>query len=432
MSRKSGWLTRIRNAITGGGGERITTPEHLERALRAGNMTAAGAVVSAQNALTVGAVYACIRILADSVGMCPLVLYRLDGRGRKTEAKDHPLWRLLKVRPNEWQTPYDFARMLMLHLLAHGNAYVVKSHLGRRLIDLIPLDPVRMSVLEDTETRWTYEYSRLDGSRQVYAASEIMHLRGLSWKNWLGVSTVMDAAREEIGIAMAARKQAGKVFAQGAQLAGYLKAPGNLTQEAITRLVEQFAEKYAGVDNAWKTPVLEEGLDFVKVSMTSEEAQLLESRKLSASDIAMCFGVPPHMIGQVEKATSWGSGIEQQSIGFMTYTLMPWFQNIAQHAHIDLLDEAEWDRYALLHDTEPLTRGDFKSLQEGLQIQRQNGVINADEWRLRMGMNPREDGLGDDYWMPSNMINASQPQQQKQIEAPNAPAAHLRLAAKTA
>jgi HK97 family phage portal protein len=322
--------------------------------------------------------------------------------------------------------------MLMLHLLMCGNAYVFVSRSMGRVVELIPLDPRRMDVRPETELTWSYHYSPLNGGQVRYAWSEIMHIRGLSWKNWIAMSPVMDVGREAIGLGMQQRQHAAKLFANGAQTSGFIKVSPErqLSPEAIGRLEKSFADKYAGVDNAWKLVLLEDGLEFQPATMTSEESQLIESRKFEIAEIARLFGVPPHMIGEVDKSTSWGSGIEQQSIGFLIYTLMPWLTNIAQRVRVNLLLEPEWSRYEARFDTEPLTRGDFKSLQEGLQIMRQNGIINGDEWRIRVGMNPTGDDTGRDFWRPSNMLNASRPeanpQPQPQQQRPNdAPAAHL-------
>lgn len=439
MTQKRSLISRIwANFQPAGGGQSITTSADLARALSAGWATATGARVSPTSALTLSAVYACMRILADSVAMCPLVLNEEIEEGWQVQASKHPLWRVLRIRPNSWQTPFDLQRMLMLHLLMHGNAYVFISRSGGRVLELVPLDPSRMDVRVINELEWEYWYTPLNGAQVRYAWSEIMHIRAMSWRNWLGLAPTLEAGREAIGLGLQQRTFSGKLFENGAQFSGFLKTDATLSPEAIERLVKTFADKYAGVDNAWKTPVLEEGLDFVKLTMTGEESQLLESRRFEIAEVARIFGVPPHMIGDVEKATSWGSGIEQQSIGFLIYTLMPWLTNIAQRIEASLLSEAEWPRYSVTYDTEPLTRGDFKSLQEALQIQRQNGVINANEWRRRVKLNPREDDAGDDYYIASNMLNTSRPeanpqpqpkpQPSQELSPPDASASHLPFA----
>lgn len=436
MTKKPGLLSRIVASLqAAGGGQRITTSADLAQALRAGWGTASGAHVSQTTALTLSAVYACMRLLADSVAMCPAVLNEEIEEDWQVKARKHPLWRVLRVRPNAWQTPFDFQRMLMLHLLMHGNAFAYISRSGGRVLELIPLDPARMDVRVIDELTWEYWYTPLNGAQTRYAWSEIMHIRGLSWKNALGIAPTLEAGREAIGLGLQQRAFAGKLFANGAQFSGFLRTDGRLSDEAIQRLIKTFADKYAGVDNAWKTPVLEEGLDFVKLTMTGEESQLLESRRFEIAEVARIFGVPPHMIGDVDKATSWGSGIEQQSIGFLVYTLMPHLTNIGQRMEASLLAEAERDRLSITHDTEPLTRGDYKSLQEALAIQRQNGVINANEWRRRVKLNPRQDDAGEDYYIPANMTNTSRPDanpqpkpQPKPEPSPaDASASHLRV-----
>jgi HK97 family phage portal protein len=141
--------------------------------------------------------------------------------------------------------------------------------------------------------------------------------------------------------------------------------------------------------------------------MSMEDAQFIEQRKFSRSEIAMFFGVPPHMIGDLEKSTSWGTGVEQQSIGFLQYTLMPWLVSDSQAMQRDLLTAEEERELYFHHNVDGLLRGDFKSRQEGLAIQRRNGVINADEWREMEDMNPREDGGGAEYIIERNMTDGS-------------------------
>jgi HK97 family phage portal protein len=140
--------------------------------------------------------------------------------------------------------------------------------------------------------------------------------------------------------------------------------------------------------------LLEEGLSFEKVTMTSEEAQFIESRKFQRSDIGMFFGVPPHMFGDIERGTSWGSGIEQQGVGFVTYTLLPWLTNIEQGMGLALLNPEERNRLAPNFDTEPLTRADILARSQAHKIWFEAGVLSPDEWRRREGMGPRPDGRG--------------------------------------
>lgn len=373
------------------------TPDQISEML--GGMfrtTASGATVNSATAMQVGAVYACVRVLSDSVAMLPLVLQQTDTSGRTSHAREHPVDRVLRVRPNSWQTPLEFKRMMMGHLALRGNAYAHVVRLGGKVQALIPLHPDQMRVEVETSGALVYRYRAGSDRETIYKQSEIMHLRNLSVDGVRGLSPI-DAAREAIGLALQTERHGAKLFSNAATPAGVLKHPAKLSDEAADRLKASFDSRHAGVDNAHKTMLLEEGLTWEKLGLTAEESQFLESRKFQRNEVAMFFGVPPHMIGDIDRGTSWGSGIEQQGLGFVTYTLLPHLTNFAQAVARDLLTEAEQAQYSATFEVEALTRADFLTRQQGLQIMRRSGVINANEWRQREGLNPRADSAGDDY-----------------------------------
>lgn len=222
-----------------------------------------------------------------------------------------------------------------------------------------------------------------------------MHLRSLTVDGLLGISPI-EAARQAIGTALAAESHSGKLFGSGIQTTGVLKHPSNLTAEAITRLADSFASRYSGSDNAFRPLILEEGMDWQSIGMNSTDAQFIEGRKFQRNEIAMFYGVPPHMIGDIDRGTSWGSGIEQQGLSFLTHTLMPWLVNIEQATDAFLLgDDAK--TYFTDFNTSEMIRIDFAARQAGHKIMRENGVISPNEWRKIEGMQPREDAAGDEY-----------------------------------
>jgi len=375
---------------------RATTPEQIAEILRRGPSTSSGAYVSAESAMRVSAVYACVRVLADSVAMLPLRLYE-DGGLTSRIAVGHPLDRLMNKRPNFLQTPFEFKRFLVGTLALRGNAYVQKFMVGSRNQQLIPLHPDRVTPkFDETTMQVVYEYRNKDGVVTPLRQSDIMHFRALSTDRFIGLSPVA-AAAEAIGLAMQTEKHGAKLFTNAAQAAGVLKHPQLLSGDAAKRLKETFDAAYSGADNAHKTMLLEEGMTWEKVGMTSEEAQFLETRKFQRNEIAMFFGIPPHMIGDIDRGTSWGSGIEQQGIGFVTYTLLPWLTNISQACDRDLLSEQAQDQYSYKFETDELTRADFLTRQQGREIQARNGVISPNEWRRMERMNPRDDGEGDSF-----------------------------------
>lgn len=410
--------SRRPRAATTGEVRRASTPDQIAEILRRGPGTASGAYVTPDTAMRVSAVYACVRVLADSVAMLPLRLYE-DGGLTSKIAVGNPLDRITNKRPNFLQTPFEFKRFLVGTLALRGNAYVQKFMVGSRNQQLIPLHPDRVTPkFDETAMRVVYEYRAKDGSLRVLRQDEVMHFRALSTDGFMGLSPIA-AAAEAIGLAIQTEKHGARLFANAASPSGVLKHPQLLSAEAAKRLKSTFDEAYSGSENSGKTMLLEEGLTWEKVGMTSEEAQFLETRKLQRNEIAMFFGVPPHMIGDIDRGTSWGSGIEQQGIGFVTYTLLPWLTNISQACDRDLLSDREQDQFSYKFVTDELTRADFLTRQQGRQIQANCGVISPNEWRRMEGLNPRNDGEGDAYRSggtasaPDPALPAPQPNQQR-------------------
>jgi HK97 family phage portal protein len=383
----------------------ITDSHELALALAAGVETDAGVNISPDRAMQVATVWACVRIISNAIAMCPLILYGRDGE-KEVEATGHRIHYLLKHRPNRWQTPFEFKQLLAFHLLLRGNSYWFKGTVGGVADELFPMHPDQTQLYRWSELEWQYYYTPWRGGFQIFEPHEVMHVRGMSTDGIEGMSPV-SAARQAIGGAAAMEKHGNKLFSNGAQVNGVLKmGPGQkLSPEALQRLQDDWKRKYSGLDNAYKVPILEDGMEFTQMSMSSVDSQFIEGRKFSRSEIAMFFGVPPHMLGDVEKTTSWGSGIEQQGIGFVINTLQPWLTNIEDALNASLLNPAEQIGMFCRFDTEPLIRGDFASTVTALKTLRETGIISVNEARKKLRMNPRDDEFGDDYLVPSNMTS---------------------------
>jgi len=368
--------------------------------------------VSGDAALRVAAVYACVSLLSRSQAMLPLMLYKIKGNSQ-TLALDHAVSRVIMRRPNRWQTQYDFESMMTAHKLIRGNAFALKSTLGGELKELIPLNPARMRVEQRDDLSIDYVYRRKDGSETTFSQDKIHHRRAsLSTDGVTGLSPI-SVARHAIGLALKMEAHGSKTFDNAAKPSGALKSPKPLTSEAAARLKSSFEAVHSGVENAGKVMVLEDGLDWVQIGMSAEDLQFIDGRKLQRNEIAMFFGVPPHMIGDIDRGTSWGSGIEQQSLGFLVHTLNPHLVSDRQALARDVLSEKDQEKYIIQHDTSILTRAEFATRQQGLEIQYRNGVINANEWRKIEGYNPREDGEGESYAKAGGNGGGAQPSPQR-------------------
>lgn len=370
----------------------------LDAALRAyGATTLSGASVSPETAMRVVAVYACVDVLSRSVAQTPMLLYRVQKDGSRVRIGDHKVATLMSRRPNGWQTPYEFKSMMQAHLCLRGNAYAYKIDIGGKL-SLQPLHPDSVDVIQEDDTTLVYRVKLKSGGEAVLRSDQVLHLRGLSMDGIKGVSRIQ-YAREAVGLALTTEQHGARLFANGAQIGGVLEHPGKLSDEAAKRLRQNFDERYSGVNNSHKTLLLEEGMKFDKVGMTAEDAQFLESRKYQRGEIASLFGVPPHMIGDLEKATF--SNIEHQGLEFVRNTLSPWFTCWGQAFERDLLTENESKDFEISFDPRILTQGDFKSRMDGYSIGIQSGVLSPNDARRLEGENPRDGG--DVYLTPLNM-----------------------------
>ena len=335
---------------------------------------------------------------------------RADG-GRELEV-DAPLWRVLSERPNIWQTPFEFFTLMQRNLLLRGNAYARIVRNGARVTDLVPLHPddVEPEQLPDNSLRYIYTPARrangaasARGGKRVLAQRDVLHLRHRPRPGEiLGVS-VIEHARESLGMAIQTERHGASVFRNGARPSGVLQTDQILSKEAQQALREQI-DAHRGSDNANRTMVLEQGLKFEAVTMNQADAQFIETRQFTRAEIATFFGVPPHMIGDTERATSWGAGIEQQTIGFITYTLRPWLTLWEQSLGRALLE----DQAGLIarFDVGDLLRGDAKAEAEFFAKALQWGWMSPNEVRARQGLNPRDGGEA--FYPPPNMTQPAE------------------------
>jgi HK97 family phage portal protein len=400
------WL-RIRAAAQPKtGGKRITSSDDLERAIRqAGLGTASGVAVTPESAMRVAAVYGCVRLVSGAVGNMPIhVKERVDDLTRR-DLPDHPLWRVLRRRPNGWQTPSQLKRMLTAHLLLRGNAYAMIVRSRGLVVALHPLDPDRMRPEQGDDLTVRYVYRRRDGREVRLAADEVMHLVGLTLDGVTGLS-VISYAKETIGLSLSQERHGAMTMKSAARPSIVLRHPSQLSKDATENLVASLERYRQGGESEGKALILEEGMETSTISMTPEDVQWIESRSFSRGDIAMFFGVPPHMIGDTDKATSWGTGIENMGLAFVKYTLedplTTWEETISR----DLIGDDEPRIYARFN-RDALLRGDSKTRTAKYQSALQWGWMSPNDVRALEDMNPREGG--DVYYDPPNTAGGQDP-----------------------
>ncbi|WP_085044321.1 phage portal protein [Ensifer aridi] len=378
------------------------TDEEIREFLRDGsNMSISGRSITESNAMKVAAAYRCVNIISGVVSWLPMDLIRRESENVRNPAVGHPLRRLLTVRPNAWQTPKEFKQMMQAHVMLRGNAVAVKVKAFGEVVGLIPIHPDRVTIEQENDLRMKYTVTAADGSQRVYRSADVLHLRGLSFNGYSGLS-VLSHMRESLAIALDGETAASTLMKNGSFVDTVIKHPEKMSPEAYNRLKESWEQRKSGVDNAGKTAILEEGASLDKVSMSAKDLQFIESRDFQRYDIAMFFGVPPHMIGATEKTTSWGSGIEQQNIGFVTYTLNDWLVMWQEALKRDTINERDWEKLDWRFFPQALLKGDTKAQWDAFTRGRQWGIYSANDVRAMLDMNPRTDAEGNEYAVPPN------------------------------
>ena len=358
--------------------------------------TSSGKVVNEKSAMQTTAVYACVRILSETIASLPLHTYQKTDKG-KEKAVDHQLYHLLHDEPNPEMTSFVFRETLMGHLLLWGNAYAQVIRDGRgKVMALYPLMPDKMTVHRSEGGELYYSYSK-EGKEHVLKHWEVLHIPGLGFDGLLGHSPIA-MAKNAIGMAIATEEYGANFFNNGANPGGVLEHPRILKDPERVR--KSWNSVYAGSGNAHKVAVLEEGMSFKPIGIPPEQAQFLQTRKFQLNEIARIFRVPPHMIGDLEKSSF--SNIEQQSLEFVKYTLTPWLSRWEMAMKKSLLSPSEKKDYFIKHNVEGLLRGDYKTRMEGYSIGIQNGFLSPNDVRELEDLNTIEHG--DVYAVNGNML----------------------------
>ena len=361
--------------------------------------SATGLRVSPDGALRLSAVYACVRILSETMASLPIVLYRKREDGGKDRVIDHWLYRLLCRRPNRYQNPFEWREMLQGHLALRGNAYcqIITNPRGE-ITELLPIHPdrVRVEVMRSGEFR--YRVTDRFGDETVLARSAVWHLRGLSSDGVMGMNPI-ELARESLGIALAAHDYGARFFANDAKPSGgWIEFPGSFKDPEAKKVFRESYQAAQSGANRGKVLVLENGMKFHEAGVTNKDAQFLELRKFQITDIARLFRVPPHMIADLDRATF--SNIEQQSLEFVMHTMTPWAERWEASIEAELL--LDNDPLEIEFDFANLMRGDAASRSAYYQSGIQNGWLTRNEARIAENLNPI-DGL-DEPLRPLNMV----------------------------
>ena len=361
-----------------------------------------GKHVNEFTAMQTTAVYACVRILSETLAALPLQLYRYTPTG-KERVYMHPLYQILHDEPNPEMTSFVFRETLMSHLLIWGNAYaqIIRDRLGR-VQGLYPLRPDKMTVCRNENGEIYYIYTKTTDENPAIKPygqvalrkEEVLHIPGLGFDGLVGYSPIA-MAKNAVGMTMACEEYGASFFANGASPSGVLEHPGVLKDPAKVR--DSWNAVYQGSANAHKVAVLEEGMKYQSIGIPPEEAQFLETRKFQLNEIARLYRIPPHMIGDLEKSSF--NNIEQQSMEFVKYTLDPWVIRWEQAMQKALLLPEEKKQFFLKFNVNGLMRGDYESRMTGYSIGRQNGWLSANDIREMEDLNPVPDEEGGNLYL---------------------------------
>ena len=388
---------------------KAVSADEILRDLFAQSNSKAGQAVNLRTALEVTTVLGCCRVIAEGIAQVPWKLYRKQADGGREEAVEHPLFYMMKRRPNEWQTSFEFREQIAFHLVLTGNAFVfINRRANGEIVELLPYDPGSVTVTRNPDLSLSYRLTLSDRRQVEVPAVNIWHIRGPSWNGYLGLE-VVHLARNAIGLALATEEFGSSLFANGARPGGLLTTEQNINEETAKQIKAAWAATQGGSGNAMKTALLANGLKYQPLSQTADEAQFNETSKQAINNICAAFRVNPIMVMQSEGTASYAS-VEQMFLAHLTHTLMPWYERIEQSAEVNLLSREEQRAgYYTKLDAKALMRGTAKERAEHYQIMRQNGVITANEWREHEDMNRSDDPKADALMPAANLFGPEVP-----------------------
>lgn len=368
-----------------------------------------GVPITWKTALQASTALACAKVIAEGIAQVPFKMFKERLGGGMDAARDHNLYELLSLKPNDWQTSFELREQIGLHLAFMGNAYIYKVRgLGGRIVELLPFEPNSVEVKRDGWER-SYVVCTPKGERIKVAAEDMWHLRGLSWDGVSGLEGIK-LAREAIGLSLSLEEHGARMFSNGAKPGGILTTEANVNAEQVKALRDNWQETQGGNANAYRTAILTNGLKWQSLALTGVEAQHFEQRRLQVEEVCRFFRVMPIMVMQADKAATYASS-ENMFIAHVVHTLMPWYERIEQSAAVNLLSADERGQgYYFKFMAQALMRGASAARADYFSRALGSGGSPAwmtqDEVRALEEMNPMGGGAAQ-LPTPSNVANAA-------------------------
>lgn len=372
----------------------------------------AGAVVTVDTVLGLSEVWRAVKVLGETVASVPFRVIEKLPDGSTKDLPDHPVSIIFTIEPNRHTTAFTFIETMMLHALLRGNAYAWIEYNRRnaypKAIHLI--DPQEMQVFDDGDMLY-YKHTR---TNKTYTYDEILHLCNTSWNGKAGLD-VISVHKENLSLALANRNYGANFYRNGAQLSGILKHPGSLSKEAMSRLKSSWRNAYEGSQNAGRTAILEEGMDYMPITLKPSDASFTETKRIVVADIARILGVPQFLLEDLDRATF--NNIEHLSQLFLTLTVRPWCKRIEAEINRKLFPKSERGRIVAFLDFDDLLMADLKSRGEYARTLFNVGALSPNDIRKMSGYNPIEHG--DKHYVQTNMADISSPVFEQPQNEPN-------------
>lgn len=369
---------------------------------------ASGVSVNETSAMKYSAVYSAVRLISETIASLPCIVYERLDSGGKTRAPKHPFFKMLHDAPNTEQTSFTYWEQVMINLLLWGNAYSEIQFDGAgRPVALWPLLPDRTKPIRAPDQSLQYETVLPEGKMVRLPSYSVLHIAGLGFDGLVGKSPIQ-MTKEAIGLGLATEQFGASFFGNGAKPGGVIEYPGKMSETGRKNLRESWELMHKGLGKQHRVAILEEGAKYQALAVPPNDAQFLETRKFQVTEIARIFRVPPHMLGDLERAT-WAN-VEQESISFVVNTIRPWLVRIEKALGFKLFDDP---KYFVEFLVDGLLRGDTKSRYEAYAIGRQWGWLSADDVRGLENMNPLPNKQGQHYLTPLNMVPAIEKPQPK-------------------
>jgi HK97 family phage portal protein len=360
--------------------------------------------IDQETALKYTAVFACNKVLAEAFASTPAMLYRKNKNGEREVSNDLSIYDILHNAPNDEMSPFNFKEACMTSLNLGGNSVcerLINNH--GELVGLYPYNYTKVEIKRDNISKKLVYIVSEGAEQRTLTRNQVFHVPNMSLDGIVGLTPISYAA-SAIRLGISYEMFGVNFYRNGANASGAFKHAGTLSEEAFNRLKKELKYNYTGLKNTGTPMILEDGLEFQQFSITPVDAQLLESKAFQIEDIARIYRVPQHLIGLLEHATF--SNIEQQSLEFVMYTMLPWFKRWEDNINMQLLTPLERKAgYYIEFKLESLLRGDIASRATYYAQGRQWGWLSVNDIRRLENM-PAIGSAGDIYLQPLNCINA--------------------------